>query len=587
MDINGASTKTTAVTMSQEISLSIEETNILRVKAGLKPIPVPVNDQQEKKKDEDGVISLSIEETNKLRARIGLPLIPTESTILDSDVKNFEKHQQEISNKQKNDELQQRINDAKFKANKRKLVSNETLIDRSKELDTDDWLLKLTNNEDDESKAKKKQKTNKNRKDDEVLAVIGHSAKELRSIGDNEILTLKDTDLFDEDDEDILTSETLSRQAKLKRDLAERKEAESIKFNGRHYRNNDDEGDGEDNDLDNSALIGNDRVIINKNTVNLPQVQPSKAESDKSNIAKFNNLFDEIDDIEDKEPKPVIKMKKIKKRKPAKVSKQRKLDDEVSVQLISMEDESGDEDSDISQSLANFRTKKLNLQANFTPEKLAEEIAANRRWEFERKLEKESLTKNIYDDTVGFLNNLENNILSDDEKPREDIQDDPHSNGVSKSGDTDTFVEKSTTPKFSGGLADTLKFLKSKNIIESPSNNSQVKSQELERQEVAKKSELLKMKISIEERILREELTKNKEYILMPKSEKASYFEKLLDSRLKEKGIVIKDDDLKVYNPKVQITYKDRMGNVLDRKKAWKEFSHQYHGTGLDKNKKK
>ena len=158
MDINGASTKTTAVTMSQEISLSIEETNILRVKAGLKPIPVPVNDQQEKKKDEDGVISLSIEETNKLRARIGLPLIPTESTILDSDVKNFEKHQQEISNKQKNDELQQRINDAKFKANKRKLVSNETLIDRSKELDTDDWLLKLTNNEDDESKAKRNRK---------------------------------------------------------------------------------------------------------------------------------------------------------------------------------------------------------------------------------------------------------------------------------------------------------------------------------------------------------------------------------------------------------------------------------------------
>ena len=237
----------------------------------------------------------------------------------------------------------------------------------------------------------------------------------MRSIGDNEILTLKDTGLFDEDSEDILTSETLSRQAKLKRDLAERKEAESIKFNGRHYRNNDDEGDGEDNDLDNSALIGNDRVIINKNTVNLPQVQPSKAESDKSNIAKFNNLFDEIDDIEDKEPKPVIKMKKIKKRKPAKVSKQRKLDDEVSVQLISMEDESGDEDNDISQSLANFRTKKLNSQANFTPEKLAEEIAANRRWEFERKLEKESLTKNIYDDTVGFLNNLENNILSDDE----------------------------------------------------------------------------------------------------------------------------------------------------------------------------
>ena len=112
------------------------------------------------------------------------------------------------------------------------------------------------------------------------------------------------------------------------------------------------------------------------------------------------------------------------------------------------------------------------------------------------------------------------------------------------------------------------------------------------------------MKISIEERILKEELSKDKSYIRMPKIERSGYFEKLLDTRLKQKGIIIDNNtgtttttkktnlgmvqnNLKIYNPKVELTYKDELGNVLNTKQAYKQLSHKYHGTGLDKNKKK
>ncbi|RCK65087.1 U4/U6.U5 small nuclear ribonucleoprotein component [Candida viswanathii] len=556
--------------MSEEISLSLEETNELRLKAGLKPIPVPA---EQRAKEDDDVISLSLEETNKLRAQVGLPLIPVASSHKDTEVENFDKHQKEVSNKQKNEELLQRINDAKFKSNKRKIIGDDTLVGDSKEVDTDEWLLKITNDE--ETKPKKKQKAMP-RKDEETLAVICHSAKELRNIGDNEILTLADSALLD--DEDVLTSETLSRNAKLKKDLAERNEAESIKFRGRHYKKNNDEEDEEDEE-DDGVLLGSGKVIINKNTVTLPEVKKSEEEK---NTATFTNLFDEIDELEEKKPKSVVKMKKIKKKKGAKSS--RKTDSDERVTLIPVDDDIDDPEYDISLMLS--RSKKLQSRDEFTPEKLAEEIAANRRWEFERTLERESLTENVYDDTTGFLNNLENNLLDDEDKHEEEVNGESHTNGKFERNGKGSDNETDTTPKFSGGLADTLKFLKSRNIIGTQTNTSLTKAQELERQEASKKSELLKMKISIEERILKEELAKDKKYIRMPKADKASHFEKLLDKRLHEKGIVIKEENLKVYNPKVELTYKDDSGNVLDRKKAWKEFSHKYHGTGLDKKKK-
>lgn len=641
--------------MSEEISLSLEETNKLRIKAGLSPIPTTSSQLNEEVRE---VISLSIEETNKLRQKIGLPLLPTTTTTnISSDsteYKNYEDYERERLQNLKNNQLIERINIAKFNSNKRKFLINETIIDNAEDLDTDDWLNNLGESTE-SSKPHKKQKTTivKSNLNDTgpTTTIIGHTTKELQSLGNNEILTLKDTDLINDDDEDgtgsILMNQDLSNKAKLKRNLAERKEAENIKFNGRHYRRNNKEEEEEEeeefNDID--GLLTNNKVIMSGSTIDLSSntaKPPPPPKDKKKNMMAITNLFEDLDNdtlsnnnnIKSNVP---IKMKKIKKKKDNNKKKSNKLkllDDTIKpVELlvetnIGNDDDIDDIENQLSNSISNLRTKKLQTRLEFTPEQLAEEISANKRWEFERKLEQENLknnnnNNNVYNDTIGFLNNLETNILSEsgevevtaninEESADDDDEDDVKQQEV-ESKQTNPGVysiveekqKEDEAPKFSGGLAETLKFLKSRNILDPESittTNEELRQQELAREEAIKKSELLKMKISIEERILKEELSKDKSYIRMPKIERSGYFEKLLDTRLKQKGIIIENNtgtttkktnlgmvqnNLKIYNPKVELTYKDELGNVLNTKQAYKQLSHKYHGTGLDKNKKK
>ena len=641
--------------MSEEISLSLEETNKLRIKAGLSPIPTTSSQLNEEVRE---VISLSIEETNKLRQQIGLPLLPTTTTTnISSDsteYKNYEDYERERLQNLKNNQLIERINNAKFNSNKRKFLTNETIIDNAEDLDTDDWLNNLGESTE-SSKPHKKQKTTivKSNLNDTgpTTTIIGHTTKELQSLGNNEILTLKDTDLINDDDEDgtgsILMNQDLSNKAKLKRNLAERKEAENIKFNGRHYRRNNKEEEEEEeeefNDID--GLLTNNKVIMSGSTIDLSSNTaklPPPPNDKKKNMLAITNLFEDLDNdtlsnnnnIKSNVP---IKMKKIKKKKDNNKKKSNKLkllDDTIKpVELlvetnIGNDDDIDDIENQLSNSISNLRTKKLQTRLEFTPEQLAEEISANKRWEFERKLEQENLknnnnNNNVYNDTIGFLNNLETNILSEsgevevtaninEESADDDDEDDVKQQEV-ESKQTNPGVysiveekqKEDEAPKFSGGLAETLKFLKSRNILDPESittTNEELRQQELAREEAIKKSELLKMKISIEERILKEELSKDKSYIRMPKIERSGYFEKLLDTRLKQKGIIIENNtgtttkktnlgmvqnNLKIYNPKVELTYKDELGNVLNTKQAYKQLSHKYHGTGLDKNKKK
>lgn len=643
--------------MSEEISLLLEETNKLRIKAGLSPIPTTSSQLNEEVRE---VISLSIEETNKLRQKIGLPLLPTTTTTTNissdsTEYKNYEDYERERLQNLKNNQLIERINIAKFNSNKRKFLTNETIIDNAEDLDTDDWLNNLGESTE-SSKPHKKQKTTivKSNQNDTgpTTTIIGHTTKELQSLGNNEILTLKDTDLINDDDEDgtgsILMNQDLSNKAKLKRNLAERKEAENIKFNGRHYRRNNKEEEEEEeeefNDID--GLLTNDKVIMSGSTIDLSSntaKPPPSPKDKKKNMMAITNLFEDLDNdtlsnnnnIKSNVP---IKMKKIKKKKDNNKKKSNKLkllDDTIKPVELLVETNIGNDDDDIddienqlSNSISNLRTKKLQTRLEFTPEQLAEEISANKRWEFERKLEQENLknnnnNNNVYNDTIGFLNNLETNILSEsgevevtaninEESADDDDEDDVKQQEV-ESKQTNPGVysiveekqKEDEAPKFSGGLAETLKFLKSRNILDPESittTNEELRQQELAREEAIKKSELLKMKISIEERILKEELSKDKSYIRMPKIERSGYFEKLLDTRLKQKGIIIDNNtgtttkktnlgmvqnNLKIYNPKVELTYKDELGNVLNTKQAYKQLSHKYHGTGLDKNKKK
>lgn len=99
--------------MSEE-SISIEETNRIRVSLGLKPIPLPNETKQAPKNDE-----LSLDDTNKLRISLGLKPI-TKDNASNLNEKSSEEYQQEIRNREKEEKIKKNLEIAKSRAAKRK-----------------------------------------------------------------------------------------------------------------------------------------------------------------------------------------------------------------------------------------------------------------------------------------------------------------------------------------------------------------------------------------------------------------------------------------------------------------------------------
>lgn len=658
--------------MPQEISLSLEETNKIRTQLGLRPI-------EEKSISHNNVIELSLEETNKLRLSLGLKPIPIEPSSAKPKTIDFKP-----SKKMDDELLSQKLAKAKVASEKRKLLKT-TQGDGGEddEIDTDNWLLNIG-----KTQSTKKQKIDKvpsKKQSDLINAHIGHSAQELQNLRNNDILTLQDTELLKDDDDDdegdILINEELAANAKVQKNLNERREAEMIKFNGRHYKRNDDEMGGDNL----GEVVAKKSVIIKNSSISLKSSESgsNKAESVPQNTTKFSNFFDDLEESpeENTGSQPQIKIKKLKKRKPldstkAGTSTRVKVDDFE--QLPNIDDSDYDYLQDNFVSISHKQKQQQQAKQKMIPEEIALEIVRNRKVAMERKLEEESMRRqyltpsenfeNVEDlDTVGFLNNLEGNILGENTHEQDTIDDDifdaaetivnekdghcddgntltaqVNGNGTTMEVGRKELKENSTNdssqkrpqlpketnedirPKFNTGLADTLKFLKSRsndNSLQQQTNNSSSST----REELSKQTELLKLKIDIEERILRDELGKDKHYMKLSKVDREKFFETELDKRLAEKGIIVEatknkrfnqsnghknglirktmtnmntvtssdnnDDKYATYNPKVELSYKDDEGKALDTKQAYKHLSHKYHGMTtsqrLAKSKKK
>lgn len=528
-------------------------------------------------------ISLSIEETNKLRISLGLKPIP-----VDVSEPTTEPTETVIIPKKEN-HLKERLQEAQDKAARKRKASGKTLNDLD-EVDTDSWLRNLGT----------KKQTTKKQKTEEVSSVhaikIGHSSRHMESIS-GDVLTLKDTDIYD--DEDQLYNDTILRQEKVKNTLKEKAAADSIKFNGRSYRKFDED----DEDSQDENLFSGEVIKVAKEPpkeVQLGQVQVSK-------------LFDEDEEITTLSDfsKPV-KMKKIKKKTKEKANETKKTvepSEMISVELAHFED---DTEEDLQRILALKRRAKQKERSFLTAEQIADEVLAYKRLDIENQIEKGSGM--VFDDTNEFLSSLRGDIL-DVPLAVEEIQEiesngkvletsidthdvdenkDKNDNSITTPDErTSTAINDSGNVTFNGGLASTLQFLQSRNIIEKPTQ--ELMEQNKNRREASRNAELLKLKISIEERLLREELESDKKYILLPKQEKIVFFERILDQRLREKKIVTEPERKKYkqeYNPLVKISYRDDSGAELNTKQAFKYLSHQFHGVGpgnnkIDKNLKK
>lgn len=569
--------------MGADIELTIEETNKLRAQIGLPLIPVAGKPEN----GESGPNELNVNQTNTLRASLGLRPLEYEEP---KAPLRLDRNEPEEETRGSN-------------LTKDSVATTDFFYNK---VDTDLWLDKVGQKTPTKEIAEVAQPM-----EGEAEVEVAHDSNALSGLAEGEVFTLKDLDLLDEAN-DVLYNENLAKSSKLKHDHQERKRAARIVY-----------GLKVSYDLDDEDIESTGPIVIKSSTI---QLSEAKAEPAHEIRTKARLLFDNTDAVDAVAP---IKMKKLKTKR---VKLKRKVNDDIIIPqkmvTASLIDDEVDDEDELEALFAASRQRKLKQRKVMTAEEIAREVNSHLRTDAIEKIE-----GFVYDNTQDFLDFLpvpvsrepdvekpqaevkpeESNIADDTlekgtnpEAKEEGVQveldvNEPASESEKQPGcenetqpgsDTDKPTrltveepEQKNTPSLDS-LLDTLRYLRQTHVVSEA--NEEQKVAERQQREAQKQARLAKLQITIEERMVREELEKDPQYIQLSTSDKEGTFDRILNERLVQKGIVTPMEKrgryatakttLDEYNPRVKVSYKDEKGNILDKKQAWKQLLHRYHG---------
>lgn len=551
--------------MAGEIELSLEETNKLRAQIGLPLIPIP---EKETKSEENvsGKAELSIEETNKLRISLGLRPIPipeSGSKLRDSEKKTIPEESKKTPKE----------------ATSHSFAPKKTFYNEVGS--TDSWL---------ENIGKRVLKTEKLlssvEPNEEADLKVAHSAKGMSLVKEGDVFVLEDAGILDEE-KDVLSNEVLKKEAKIREHINEKRKHDIIQF-GKPTEEDEEPEESE--------------IAVQGSTIFLDQVKEEPAP--KGNTVQFADLFEE-----DQKPRRSIVMKKMKKRsKAASLKKRERNEEEIQISepmVTTLLDVDLEVEDDLQNMLAQSRSKKQKQRKTMSAEEIANEVQLHNRLDVQAEV-----SGVVYDDTADFLSSLgsgdKKKEISVESTEKESVNLAIKAEEIKKEVDemvedtTGASVEREEEAESVGhftSLLSTLKYLKANNGI-SEALELEKESQKMQRASY-RDADLAKLKISIEERIVREELELDTSYKSLPKEEKEVVFDRVLNERLVSKGVVAalpklgkysrykQEDRLSTYNPQVKLKYKDDKGQELNTKQAFKHLSHQFHGVGPSKKKVK
>ncbi|SCU98342.1 LAFA_0G17260g1_1 [Lachancea sp. 'fantastica'] len=560
--------------MGEQESLSIEETNKLRISLGLKPIEVPARNE----KEPATVEKIGDEVENKLDY--------DKSTFIDPKVSR----------------LRWNLKRAKSRSQGNTVLDSST---NDNDDDSGDWIanVKLKNKRPGRSTLKKDYfEDNEEHEDlqnsnvDEIGArtrVEGQISNLLP--GKDVILTLKESELDEGETEDTLVNEGLAhdqQQAKnmrLKRMNQERKRRKTTI--GKGSMNNDD-----DENEENSEIYMVDGKIVGQDSND----QTDKEVRDERKI-DIVSRSDSADDSAEEEPSDfaAVKIKKRKKLNNNKAvsSKRTRLTDSVAPRVALIDEDAEDPVEDELQNVLKIRKKAnrgIHQESLKTPEQIAKEV------EEERK-ERASRIRNInhsngitIDENSTFLSSLTAgqqttkesafertsfqpvDLKASASRPREFEANERENN----SGDDDN-GDQSTGASLEGGLAATLGFLRDRNVIPGQPSREVAASSTSSRN-----AEIVAFQQQQEARKVRnrfaDELTKGS---VQYSKEELESLQQLQEQEINDRNKILQRQKLADYNPEVNLTYKDDAGNVLTTKEAYKKLSQAFHGTRSNRKK--
>lgn len=547
--------------MTSEISLSLEETNKLRVQLGLKPIikkKVTTTEEKEDKavKNEDDISFISKNNARMLRARLN-------------------KMNQRLSNgSSSNVNINDDDNDWLNQVNQKKVRVNTNKIRVSHEEDEEDDV-----------------------EDDLPIMEVAHDVRTIVQ-GKPTILTLKETSINDDNDEegdsvdgngDVLVNEDYVIQEEITKNL----KLKTMNKNRRRQKMNLQVG-SKDIEETESAIKSNkkDTVVVGAE-IQLSEEQDElmKDAPDVNAEGKIRIKFDEEeendedeeDDMTDFKPVKIKKRKKKDNHKDSSRKRRQMVKLPTSIKSINLgsEDEDEDEDEESFENRINIipqrkrnglsSVRKMGINSNSNEDEYEEDIAliiAKSKFEKEQRIQKLSKSKDLYeqgltiDETTNFFDSLNSNILAprviesreandnivmpqniEKSSPSDDVSKDLHSSNtediVPHSQKIDEPPPKKIQPNFYNGLASTLNFLKDNDMlptkqVSTGDNDNDTK--------------------------MRNEQKDTSKNISSPIS-------------------------LADYNPEIKLEYKDAKGNKLTSKEAYKKLSQKFHGTKSNKKK--
>ncbi|OBT84573.1 hypothetical protein VE02_06341 [Pseudogymnoascus sp. 03VT05] len=606
-------------------TISIEETNRLRISLGLAPLPVPgagpVFKDATKSSPDDEEVASTLESRQA------------------ESYANYKKLQDAEEAKRKREAKAEAIKKARDASRRFAKLEGKGLGEADEgDQDAKSWLIKQKKRQREIEKARKLEKERAEAEKEaeytekDLAGVkVGHELGTFQE-GEDHVLTLKDTTIDENEGEgDELENTDLREREKLK-DLLELKKKKPV------YNPNDID-DSEDRTILSHYDVEIDGKKSSRFTLDGQGSTKEQLEAIKSGTARgMQPKAISLDFLKDEPSSDYtdaadIKIRKPKKKK-AKSTRQRAVDEDdivppmdeapadsndtevnSGVPIIkkrTYEDVSFVDDDDLQASLAAQRRNALKKRKRVRPEDIAKQLRAEAATP--DATEEEESTGLVIDETSEFVANLQKPEAPEVKRPRVAPQhtDIATTMGAESDEDGDVNMEQQSYANVEDhedlqerlkreeenissmgmddeatldkGLGSTLKLLKDRGILktsESGDRNAIFREKQLFLAEKQRREAAAELKA----RQQRERDRATGRLDRMSAREKEDYARQQNTYRDQQESRQLAEHFNKEYRPNVELKYTDEFGRNMNQKEAFKHLSHQFHGKGSGKQK--
>ncbi|KAF9435882.1 hypothetical protein BGZ76_005323 [Entomortierella beljakovae] len=617
-------------------------------------------------------VSLSIEETNAMRAKLGLKPLKAGPEISSQKIAedNLKRQREEEAQKARDDSVKSKIAKARNKRELNKVVAGKGLGEASDDEDGDvfKWTMKSRQKQKVRQAAEAAKREKELQELDEVYQAdydeehlsglrVGHDMSDFHD-GEERILTLKDSTILDNEEHgDELINIQLSEKYKLEKNLENKKKVNKPVYTG--YDDDEFTGGKKKSLLSQYDEVlgteeGNEGFVIGKrsqrgninrsgsdhnqenNGLSAKEIMNKKLK--ESAVALNYDKTQQGQDYYTKDEAEIV-FKKSKKKKKSRSRKTENWDDEENQDEGAMEIEKPEpldiselnfvDDEDLQASLSKARrlaTKKA--VKSLTPEQIAKNLAESKSMEVDDDHSQKGGL--VISDVSEFVSNLSSSAVQipstrpaqvarvkdqntevidsptpvsvedikaaegemeeddddnvqDDSRQRtravsEELEDEDATMNEPNTDETTSGNVLDDEPLVSRGLGSTLALLKQKGAYEviSPDDTGRAKIQ-ADRAKWLAESKIREAKLARElarDKAKEKERSRDKNYSIRDREKDREYENQRREQLLLDE----REARMKSYKPDIKLEYIDESGNRLNTKEAFRQLSHAFHG---------